>query len=87
MSYRVAIHKNETGEVRIRQMPENVPWGEHSEFWWTEGNMGCDCNLELEFERAGGAHPGLDDVECGSGRFSALYAQLQDGTRVTLDDE
>jgi hypothetical protein len=50
MTYSVAIRKNETGEVRICEM--EVPWGETSLFWWTEGNFGCDCNRELLFERA-----------------------------------
>jgi len=36
-----------------------------AEFYWTEGNMGCDCNRRLEIARARG-EPDVEDVACGS---------------------
>ncbi len=92
MGYKVAIRNNATGEVRIGVYDE-LEWHDSSVFFWTEGNFGCDCNRELEFTRAGGPGPADDpywnglETECGNGRFSALYAEFADGSRVPLDDE
>lgn len=33
------------------------PDGDPSEFWWSEGNMACDCNR--------GAYVGIKDMPCG----------------------
>lgn len=89
MTYKVAIRKNETGEVRIRTI-EGLDWhkadGGDDMYWWTEGNFGCDCNRELEFERAGGNDPNLG-TKCGDERYSVLYAELPDGTRIEIDTD
>lgn len=88
MPYKVAIRKNATGEVRLREMPYDwrKPDGSDDLLWWTDGNFGCDCNRELEFERAAGGDPGLDEVECGNEAYSVLYAELPDGERVVVDE-
>ena len=83
--YKVAIRKNETGEIRLCK--QNLEWGEHSDYWWTEGNMGCDCNRFLEFERSGGEDPEWDAAECSEGKYSALYAELPDGKKISLDND
>lgn len=87
MSYKVAIRDNATGEVRIGAY--DFDW---NEFWWTEGNMSCDCNRRLEFLRAGGPGPAGDphwndaEHECGNGAYSVLYAYLPDGKRIALQE-
>ena len=85
--YKVAIRNNATGEVRIQH--EDLDWHDHSLFWWTEGNFGCDCNREDEWLRAGGMpEDGIpEDNECGHERFSVLYAEFPDGRRITIDDQ
>ena len=83
--YKVAIRKNETGEIRLCE--QNLEWDEHSDSWWTEGNMSCDCNRFLEFERAGGKNPEWDSAKCSKGKYSALYAELPDGTKIKLVHE
>lgn len=89
--YKVAIRNNATGEVAIAEI--GLDWKFPSEedsgdiFWWTEGNMGCDCNRELEWRRAKDEEiPDDFDYECGDGRFSVLYAELPDGERVSIDE-
>lgn len=88
MTYEVEIRNNSTGEIRTRYMDLN--W-DGSLYWWTEGNMGCDCNRELEWVRAGGPGPADDphwnnlDPECGESRFTVLRAILEDGTVVPID--
>ena len=80
--YYVAIRNNKTREIRLRQ--ENLEWDEYSHFWWTEGNMSCDCNRELEFERAIRNEP-YHDTKCGEKRYSVLYAVV-DGTKIPVDE-
>lgn len=87
MNFTVALRKNETGEVRHIDGGE---WEDHTLFFWTEGNFGCDCNRYLCFERAGGHDPTdeEDDVhgDCGTDRYSMLYAEMADGSRVEVND-
>ncbi len=91
MKYSVDIRNNATGEVRTCSQ-RDLAWNDSSVFWWTEGNMSCDCNRELEFVRAGGPGPDDDprwndlDTECGFERFTVIRAILEDGTVVPIDD-
>jgi hypothetical protein len=93
MSFKIAIRKNATGEVRVYEL-EGCDWNDHSLFWLSrgQGNFGCDCNRELEFARAGGPGPGDDpdwndlQTECGHERFDILYAEMPDGCQVKVDD-
>ena len=97
MGYKVAIRKNETGEVHMYHI--DTEW-EHGDgytdfFWWADGNFSCDCNREMSFERAAFTPEELAargflndyDAECSGGRFTVLYAELEDGTRVPIEDE
>lgn len=65
------IRKNETGEVRQYETDAIMELGEVApdEFWWSEGNAGCDCNRSLFFYRAIGEDE-PEEPECGEGRFS-----------------
>jgi len=77
--YIVGIRKNETGEVRF--CPLQVEWNESSEFWWSTGNMGCDCNRELYFRRqTEDVH--VNDVECSDGRFTVVGIWWPDGSEI-----
>ena len=82
--YKVLLRNNETGEERFVESTEE--WGESSKYLWTEGNFQCDCNRHLIFEMAAGVVPEDDECECGDERYTALYAELPDGTRYELDD-
>lgn len=77
---RAAIRNNATGEVRVRDYPE-LQWSDGSEWWWTEGNFGCDCNREWEFQRAGGEEES-DDPECGESRYSLIWLEGDNGFRA-----
>ncbi|TWB15579.1 hypothetical protein [Nitrospirillum bahiense] len=83
MPYTVVMRENQTGETRLCLL-DDIDWGEHSVYWWTDGNFGCDCNRRWEFQRAGGE---AEDAAspCGHGAYTAVEAILLDGTRVPLD--
>jgi hypothetical protein len=84
MSYTVRIRRNSTME--IRQMVEKLSWEEHSKWWWTEGNFGCDCNRSLEFERA--SDPDFyEKPQCGQGAFTVIDVTLEDGTVIPIDGD
>lgn len=78
--YHVAIRNNETGEVRMYR--HDLAWDDDL-YQWTEGNYGCDCNRRLFWYRANGDE--AEEIICGETAFSALYAELPDGTRIEID--
>lgn len=82
MAYKVAIRKNATREIREIEM--DLDWHDHSLFWWTQGNFGCDCNRELTFE-PNGTFPDPEDPPCGHERFTVLYVEFPDGKRIFID--
>lgn len=66
----VVIVRNSDG-AQVVQRPSWKPcytWAD--EFWWTEGNMGCDCNRRLCFARAAG-EPDCE-MTCGHTEFSVI---------------
>lgn len=76
----IIITDTSTGETR--SFVDKFDWHDASEFLWSEGNYGCDCNRHLFFARA--ANDGEPDVECGDGRF-AIRITAPDG-RVLYDE-
>ncbi len=91
MGYKVHITEVATGITR----ESHIKWdwyrdGMSDEFWWTEGNFGCDCNRRMEFRRAGG-DPEIEDSPCspneGPQAYRVTHAILDDGTRVDIDGE
>ena len=76
MAYTIHIRDNETKMVyAIRECGD---WDDGAEFWWTDGNGACDCNLGKMIGRVG--------VECGDAQFAPIKAVLDDGTEVKLSD-
>lgn len=94
-TYKFNVRDNRTGEVRLYDM--NCEWFDHSEFFLTEGNFGCDCNRGQSFARAGGMteeeidaltdDDGQNDAfPCGLERYTIIDAILSDGRVVKIDD-
>ena len=83
ISYTVAIRCNATGEIRYHR--DELGWHEASDYQWLDGNYACDCNRALFFARAKGEDD--PDQVCGDTAYTALYAELDDGEKITLDDE
>ena len=82
-SYKVAIRNNETNEIRSYTDP--IEW-DYDYIWsWTEGNFGCDCNREIFFNRAAGKEIDMSETKCTEGRFTVLYVELPDNTRILID--
>ena len=80
--YSVRIRNNETGEIRKCDFP-NFTWGPADEYWWTLGNYSCDCNRAAEFY---GRPYADDDYPCGEKAFTAIDAELPDGSIIAIDE-
>jgi hypothetical protein len=89
VNVRVVLRRVSTGEeVTIENEAAwlGPPERESLEFWWTEGNGGCDCNRSLYFERAKGVgEGGLTDHPCGNEAF-ALTVLEADGVDLLVGD-
>jgi hypothetical protein len=81
--YNVHITDTTTGEAVVYRY--HYSWADGSEYLWSEGNYGCDCNRHIFFEEA--KSPGSDapDRECGNGRF-IVQCFADDGTKLYSDD-
>lgn len=80
MTYVMRLTENATGRVAEREYPG--AWNDSSEFWWTDGNFGCDCNRKAEFRRATGIpeervweENGVDVCPCGEGAYDAEFVR------------
>lgn len=71
MSYRMRITEIATGESIVSEEA-----GAYSEYHWTEGNMGCDCNRLLRVLLAKGV-PEVEAWEtsrpCSEGKYTAEF--------------
>jgi len=84
--FTVHIKNNKTEEVR-KFVVENEDWYDGFEYMWTDGNYSCDCNRALYFARAEPSKSNdLLDIECGETVYSVPFVELEDGTRVNIDD-
>lgn len=69
-SFEVEFREVATGATA--RVTYNRPWGDGSEYHWTDGNMGCDCNRAMEFWRAHHPDAALEDepeFPCGGGAY------------------
>jgi hypothetical protein len=86
VSYTVAITDTTTGETRERTYDDLGEWDEGSEYWWTDGNFGCDCNRKLEFGRADGID--YDDGPCNPYPEPNRYRiKVMVGGKVVYEDD
>ena len=73
--YNAHITDTTTGETRV--VFRDWEWDDGADFWWSEGNFGCDCNRGNEYHD-GGENP------CGDGRYTVRCVSI-DG--VTLYED
>lgn len=79
------LRNNYTNEVRTYE--SNKGWSDAEEYWWTDGNFGCDCNRHLTFIRIQGKElADNEEAPCGEVRYSALYVEFEDGSKVEIDE-
>lgn len=60
----ITITDTTTGEKADYITPE------FDEFFWSEGNNGCDCNRGVIFDSARSGWAPSKDYPCGDGRFT-----------------
>ena len=64
-----------------KQSSHHYDYSWESGFWWSEGNMSCDCNRYLEFERGLGTDPDYEGAKCSEGKYK-IRVILDNGIEV-----
>ena len=86
MSYTAIITDTTTGETREYDFPE-LDWMEHSDYLWSDGNFGCDCNRSSWFWQAGDESPGGEFGECNPYPEPNRYAvKIRVGDEIAYTD-
>lgn len=82
------IRENATGverEISSDELSDSL-----CDYWWTEGNMACDCNRKLEWYRAGPDDaPDLDpedDFPCGHSAYMLVSVSVN-GVEIVREDK
>ncbi len=86
MSAPVDVHILDTLTGETRVYTHAFPWGEGSDYLWSEGNYGCDCNRHLFFCRAIDA-PEDEDRPCGFTRYLIHVKDRETGAALYEDDD
>lgn len=71
MTFIIYIRKNATGEIR-----KIVEHYEFTEFYWSEGNMSCDCNRARAFDNY------ENWFDCGKGGYDVVDVHNLNGERT-----
>ena len=76
--YSVVIRRNSDGLERTFYM-DHCPCNKGTYYWWTFGNMGCDCNLYAIFEDC-------QDFEtpCSDHLYTVVKLIFDDGEEVPI---
>lgn len=91
--YRVGLRRNADGRVHFTRWAEahqgsgvtEMDSLRGIEFWWTEGNMACDCNRHGEFERIADPDCGNLAMEygCGNRDYDLVWFEVEGMPRMT----
>lgn len=77
MTFSVMIQR--VSDLTTKIVPQDQ-WDEEddrTEWYWTDGNMGCDCNLGIQF--------GDHDIACGNCAYRLIEFRLSDGRVVPCE--
>jgi len=58
---------------------------EYANYWWTDGNGGCDCNRAMVFNRA--ADEPEDDIPCSDNLFRVKVVDADSGDAIVDEFE
>lgn len=85
MKYKARIIDTKTGESRTFETTTEYP--DSLEFYWTDGNFGCDCNRGYSFIRAAGGQPTDEefDAPCTQGRYLVPTIVFENGEVIEID--
>ena len=81
--YHFVIRENSSGES-IRERCWG-PWTEGTEFFLTEGNLGCDCNRDSLWREAHGLLEREDSVCLGRGKYTITKIEFDDGEVMEVE--
>lgn len=75
MSYKVTLRRLSDGLEKT--IVDDLDWHDSSLYWWSEGNMGCDCNRASTF---GDVDLSQDiEVECSTSKYLLIKIELSTG--------
>ena len=80
MTFIVVLER--VADAKRVEIAPNEPWedeDDRTEWYWTEGNMCCDCNRRDLFYRAMGEPTPECADPCGSSEFRLVEFRLSDG--------
>lgn len=80
MAYAVLLRDNSTGRLYITKSFAGR-FDAQSLYWWTEGNMGCDCNRAIVCGRNV-----ENDIPCGDGELYSFLAVVEPDMKVYEKD-
>lgn len=70
---RAVVHRSEFGNLQRDPLPVGPDWRAEPhdyfhEYWWADGNMGCDCNRQTLGDDTGGVcGDDVPELRCNSG--------------------
>ena len=77
--YVTGMRKNASGEVRFHAWKSE--WTADTFYWWSTGNMGCDCNRHLIFhDYSESCYE--DDMRCGESQYTLVGVWFPDGSDI-----
>lgn len=89
MKIDVHLLDNSTGERRVYhddlERPDTPEEARLTDFQWSDGNYGCDCNRGLFFAWAAGEDD--PDRECGEERYTVEKIVIHGTDRVIYGDD
>lgn len=73
----VVLVRISDGERRVLRPTHKFHYMWSDEFWWTEGNMGCECNRHLEWFRVNDLDVEHESFDCNYGKPKRYYVILR----------
>lgn len=83
--YYAHLTDRDTGKTTRYEM--DVDWNDSSPFWWTDGNMSCDCNRGPMFSELEGQEFHCFPGDGSLNRFILNKIEFEDGSEWIPDTE
>jgi hypothetical protein len=82
--YKVTIRRNSDGATTVYEYSDYDD--ESIDFAWGEGNLSCDCNRHMDFQRGRGEEVDEEHFPCGHSAYTVLSIVDAAGRVVYRED-